>query len=118
MELHESPATFQRLMDFVLLGLDVANAYLDDIIIASPDWNSHLQHIETVLKRLRDAGWTVKPSKCSFGQPHVEYLGHRIGQGQVQPIQNKVDAVAKFPLPVEKKQLRSFLGLAGYYDSL
>jgi len=68
-----------------------------------------------VLKRIQDAGLTAKRSKCQFAMSSCVYLGHRIGSGKVSPDDVKVEAIKQFPSPRTKKQIRSFLGLAGYY---
>ena len=72
-----APATFQRLMDRVLRGLDsFSAAYLDDVIIFSTSWESHLEHLRAVFQRLREAGLKAKPHKCQFGMQQCSYLGH------------------------------------------
>ncbi|XP_066445357.1 uncharacterized protein [Eleutherodactylus coqui] len=77
-----APATFQRLVNRLLEGLEgCAVAYLDDIAIFSPTWKDHLQHLSQVLRRIRDAGLTIKPGKCQIGLKEVQYLGHRVGGG-------------------------------------
>ena len=111
-----APATFQRLMDQVLRGLDTFSAaYLDDVVIFSASWSEHLKHLRAVLQRLREAGLTVKPRKCQFGMKQCSYLGHIVGSGVVQPELPKLQAVESFPTPQTKKQVRGFLGLTGYY---
>ncbi len=60
---------------------------------------------------------TLNLAKCEFGQATVTYLGKEVGQGQVRPIEAKVTAIADFPVPVTPKELRRFLGMAGYYRS-
>ena len=66
--LQGAPATFQRMMDRLIDGCDAyAAAYLDDLIIHSNTWEEHLQHIKSILVRLRAAGLTAKPTKCQFG---------------------------------------------------
>lgn len=114
--LQGAPATFQRLMDRVLQGRgNFAAAYLDDIIIFSKTWQDHERHIREVLQCLREAGLTAKPSKCQFGMGHCSYLGHIVGGGAVRPEVGKIEAVQKTSTPQTKKQVRAFLGLAGYY---
>ena len=114
--LRNAPATFQRLVQKVLLGLDeFTAAYLDDIIIFSNSWQEHIAHIREVLKRISQAGLTIKASKCEFATAEVEYLGHTIGLGKVAPRNAKIHDLQTFPRPTNKKQLQSFLGLAGYY---
>uniref|UniRef100_A0A3B3HAG4 Gypsy retrotransposon integrase-like protein 1 n=3 Tax=Oryzias latipes TaxID=8090 RepID=A0A3B3HAG4_ORYLA len=114
--LHGAPATFQRLMNQVLCGVsEFAAAYLDDIVIFSNTWDEHLGHLERVLDCLQGAGLTVNPSKCVFAKPETDYLGYIIGNGMIKPQTDKVSAIQSCPLPVTKKQLRSFLGMAGFY---
>jgi len=114
--LRNAPGTFQRLVQRVLLGLDkFTAAYLDDILIFSDSWQDHLAHIREVLKRIKSAGLTLKRKKCVFASAIVEYLGHTVGLGTVAPRMQKVEAILNFPRPADRKQLRSYLGLAGYY---
>ncbi|CAM5084208.1 unnamed protein product, partial [Natator depressus] len=114
--LRNAPATFQRLVDGLLAGLgEYAVAYLDDVAIFSDSWADHLEHLQKVLERIREAGLTVKAKKCQIGLNRVTYLGHQVGQGTISPLQAKVDAIQKWPVPKSKKRVQSFLGLAGYY---
>ena len=113
--LHGAPATFQRCMDSILGGLPGVLAYLDDIVVFSTSWEDHLAHLAQVLTRLRDAGLTVKPKKCCLAMVQTTFLGHLIGERQVRPDPAKIEVVASWPEPKCKKQMRSFLGLAGYY---
>lgn len=114
--LHGAPATFQRIMDSLLNGAgSYSAAYLDDLVIYSGNWQEHLQHLREVLQRLREAGLTAKPAKCQFGTNSCVYLGHIVGGGEVRPEVAKSQAVADFPPPTTKKDVRAFLGLTGYY---
>ena len=111
-----APSTFQRLMDGLLNGLhDFTVAYLDDIIIHSDTWENHLNHMEIVFDKLREAELKLKERKCTFGSGSYIYLGHVVGNGLVQPMECKVEAVKTFKQPKTKKDVRSFLGLCGYY---
>ncbi|XP_040203506.1 uncharacterized protein LOC120935519 [Rana temporaria] len=111
-----APATFQRVMNDLLEGLEpFAVAYLDDIAVFSPTWEEHLMHLSQVLDRLTDANLTVKPSKCQIGMNDVHYLGHQVGGGTLKPQTGKVEAILAWPIPQTKKQVMSFLGTAGYY---
>jgi len=114
--LRNAPATFQRLVRRVLAGLETfTGAYLDDIIIFSSSWSEHLKHISLVFDRIRNAGLTIKKSKCVFATAEVEFLGHKVGLGKVEPRRQTVKALLEFPRPTNPKQLRSYLGLVGYY---
>lgn len=84
--LQGAPATFQRMMDFLLRGLETYTAaYLDDVIIYSQTWEEHLQHLRAVLSKLWEAKLTIKPEKCQFGMHSCTYLGHIVGTGEVKP---------------------------------
>lgn len=114
--LQGAPATFQRLMDQVLEGTGAfAAAYLDDIAIYSATWEQHLEHLREVLHRLHQAGLTIQPKKCALAQQEVHYLGHVLGSGVIRPQKDKVAAVRDCARPQTKKDVRSFLGLAGWY---
>ena len=114
--LQGAPATFQRMMDKLLDGWGhFTNAYLDDLVIFSSSWPDHMQHLRAVIQRLQGAGLTVKPRKCQLGMTKCIYLGHIVGGGQVEVETAKVQAIQEFGVPRTKKEVRSFLGLTGYY---
>ena len=114
--LHSAPATFQRMINHVLRDCwSFARAYIDDIVVFSGSWEEHLTHLHKVLHCLEVANLTIKMSKCQFGRVEVHYLGHVIGGGEVRPDPEKLSAVRDYPTPISKKQVRAFLGLAGYY---
>ena len=115
--LTNAPATFQRLMDRVLSGLNWEQClvYLDDVLVFSHDLASHLERVERVLERIDKAGLKLKPRKCQFGKPEVDYLGHVISANGISPQGSKVEAVLQFPVPTNVTAVRNFLGLAGYY---
>ena len=111
-----APATFQRMMQQVLSGLEnFASAYIDDVIIHSETFESHILHVTSVLQRLQEAKLIAKPSKCMVGHAKVQYLGHLVGVGELHPLRSKIESVEQFAVPETKKQLRSYLGLVGYY---
>lgn len=115
--MRNAPATFQRLVNIVLSGVPNCNAYLDDLVVYSSEWSEHISLLRTVFEKLASASLTLNLAKCEFGQATVTYLGKEVGQGQVRPIQAKVEAVANFPVPETRRELRRFLGMAGYYRS-
>lgn len=112
-----SPATFQRLMTHVLRGLewDICLVYIDDLIIFSRNFEDHLKHLEEVFKRLREANVRLKPSKCHFVKPQVEYLGHVVSAEGLKPNPDKIRAVKEFPIPTNTTGVKAFLGLCNYY---
>lgn len=114
--MRNAPASFQRLMDSVLNDCqDFSRAYIDDVLIYSRSWQEHLFHISSVLVKIKEAGLTVKKSKCSWGKSQIEYLGHRIGKGVLEIPQARVSALLEYRRPVTQKDVRSFLGMVGYY---
>jgi hypothetical protein len=109
--------TFQSAMNTTLAPLlhICVLVFLDDIPIYSSSLEDHLQHIEVVLKLLAQDGWKVKPSNCTFAQRSIAYLGHAISAKGVSTDPNKIKDVQAWPTPTSVKDLRSFLGLSGYY---
>jgi hypothetical protein len=112
-----APATFQRLMQRCLGDKvhDHLLIYLDDVIIYSPDFETHLRHLEQVFERLQSHGLKLQPKKCQFFQRQVLYLGHVVSGQGVATDQEKTRAVQDWPVPTTVKQVRSFLGFVGYY---
>ena len=113
--LSQAPAYFQRLVHEVLKGITFAFGYLDDILIFSPDNETHLKHLRVVFQRLREADLKLKASKCNFFKKHIQYLGHLVSGEGIEPLPEKLEAVKKMPPPTTPKEVRQFLGLVGYY---
>ena len=117
--LSNAPATFQRLMDLVLAGLQWSEClvYLDDVIVLGRSFEEHLKNLQSVLQRLRQAGLRLKLSKCSFFQHQMKYLGHIISREGVATDPAKTQKVAHWPVPSSKREVhvQQFLGFAGYY---
>ena len=111
------PATFQRLMEIVLAGLEwkCCVVYVDDILVCSKTLEEHKEHLQQVFERLRQAGLKLKPSKCSFLCREVVFLGHVISVDGVSPDPAKTEKVRDYPVPVDVSSVRQFLGLASYY---
>lgn len=89
--------------------------FFDDILIYSRSLEEHIQLLRQVLELLQKDKWQVKLSKCVFAQHQLKYLGHVISEQGVATDPNKIRAVNQWPVPASVKELRSFLGLAGYY---
>ena len=111
-----APATFCRLMRKVLKDLSNVDSFVDDILLYTEDWEDHLIVIRKLLSRLRDANLTARPTKCNLGYKNIDCLGFTIGEeGQIYPQQEKVKSVMLASRPTTKKQVKSFLGLTGFY---
>ncbi len=114
--LHGAPATFQRMIDQILQGTEeFAAAYLDYIIIYSKTWVEHLQHLTEVLERIKSAGLTIRSDKCAMSKTETTYLGYKLGHAVIRPQVGKIEAIKHAEQPTSKKQVRSFLGLVGWY---
>ena len=112
--LDQAPAYFQLLMNKVLEGLNFAMTYLDDIIIFSDNKLEHLEHLEIIFHRLKEAGLKMKCSKCDFFKSKIHYLGHLISADGIRPLPNKLDSIKHMPAPKDVKEIKQFLGLTGY----
>lgn len=112
-----APGTFQRLMEHCLghKNFETVLLYLDDVIIYSKSYEDHLKHLAEVFQVLIKHGLKVKPSKCHLLKPQVNYLGHVVSSEGVMPDPEKIAVVENWPTPTTVKEVRSFLGFAGYY---
>ena len=115
--LTNAPATFQRLMEIVLAGINLqwCMVYLDDIIIFSSDATSHLEHLQEVFHRLEKANLKLKPSKCHFLKRRLAYLGHIVSEKGIECDPRLTDSLKTWPVPKDIKTLRQFLGFTSYY---
>ena len=89
--------------------------FIDDILVYSKSKGEHEQHLRIVLQTLREHRLYAKFSKCEFWLEKVTFLGHVISKEGVEVDPQKVDAVKQWPRPTSVTEIRSFLGLAGYY---
>ena len=100
-----APAIFQRAIEGVLQGIPSVCVYLDDILVTGQSEADHLRNLDTVLTRLEEAGIRLKPKKCLFMLPSVEYLGHNISAEGLRPTTNKVRAIVDAPIPQDVTQV-------------
>ena len=111
-----APATFERLMEQVLLGLptSIALVYLDDIVVPGCTFSHQISNLRQVFKSLRKAKLKLSPKKCTLFKREVKFLGHTVSGG-VAPDPGKVEAVAQWPRPTTPEEIKRFLGLCSYY---
>ncbi|GBG62597.1 hypothetical protein CBR_g31233 [Chara braunii] len=116
--LTNAPSTFQAAMTtefrhmldrFVLI-------YLDDILMYSRSLDEHVEHLRTVSERLRQAKYKANRDKCEFAQQELEYVGHYVTPQGIRPLADKIEALRVWPEPTNTTHIRSFMGLAGYYQ--
>ena len=115
--LANGPSHFQRVMDWVfkdLLGTCVM-VYIDDIVIYSKNMDEHISHLELVFKRLAKFGLQLKAEKCKFGLEEINLLGFVLNKTGIRANPEKTQAISSMPPPRNVKQVRSFLGMTGYY---
>ncbi len=112
-----APSTFQRLMEKCMgeLHLKEVLVFLDDLIIFSNTLEEHETRLMKVLTQLKEYGLKLSPEKCKFFQTSVRYLGHVVSKNGVETDPDKVHALKTWPIPRNLKELKSFLGFAGYY---
>ena len=89
--------------------------FIDDILVYSKSEEEHAKHLRFVLQTLRDHRLYAKFSKCEFWLEQVAFLGHVVSKDGIQVDSKKIEAVAEWPRPTTVTEIRSFLGLAGYY---
>ena len=117
MGLAGSPSTFERLMEIVMKGLQWQTMliYLDDIICFSKTQEEHIQRLRQIFYRLRLANLKIKVSKSKIFQKEVKYLGHIISESGVKTNDDKIAAINNIKSPTSVAEVRSVLGLTGYY---
>ncbi|KAH9061488.1 hypothetical protein Ae201684P_020824 [Aphanomyces euteiches] len=108
---------FERLMEHILIGYKwrTCLVYLDDCIVYSEDFGSHLIRLSQVLTKFREAGFKLKMSKCKWGRSSVPFLGHIVTPAGILPNPEKIKSVLRVKTLKDASEVRAFLGLAGYF---
>lgn len=110
-----SPAIFQSFMDTLLQGIKNTGSYIDDTVSGSVDDQTHLQQLDTILKKFQQHNYKLSPKKCQFMQPELEFLGHHVSKSGIQTTAHKVQAITQMPQPRNVTEVKSFLGLVTFY---
>ena len=74
-----------------------------------------MKMLETIFKRLQDAGLALNLKKCLFGEKEIDFVGYKVTSNGITPLERKMDAIVAFPPPQKQKQLLGFLGAVNYY---
>lgn len=111
-----APALFCRYIEKLLEGINDTAVYFDDIAVTGTSDESHLNNLDEIFKRLRQAGMKVNLKKCTFMEPQIEYLGHQINKDGITPSMTKIQAINNAPTPQNVTELKSFLGLLNFYE--
>ena len=109
------PASFARIMDMIMEGLDNVICYIDDVLIHSRSTEEHLDHLADALFRLAKYGLKVNLAKCELLRQSVTYLGLTISHKGLQPGSHKTDVIKQCPPPTTIKQLQAFIGLSNFF---
>ena len=105
------PAEFQKVIDNLLQEFPQADAFVDDIFIASKKTKiENIALVEKILKKLDVSNVTLKLRKCEFAKTECEWLGYRIGENGIAPLVRKTQAIEDLKTPKSRKQLKSLMG--------
>ena len=111
------PAAFMDLINRVFRPFidQFVVVFIDNILVYSKSMEEHVYHLRTVLQTLREHQLYAKFSKCNFWTKSVAFLGHVVTKDGIQVYPQKIEAVSEWPRPTTVTEIRSFLGLVGYY---
>uniref|UniRef100_A0A5S6Q373 RNA-directed DNA polymerase n=1 Tax=Trichuris muris TaxID=70415 RepID=A0A5S6Q373_TRIMR len=112
-----APGIFQQVMDDVLKDIPGTTPYFDDVLIRGTTLSELTDRLRVVLKTLRSVGLHARKEKCLFGVTSVDFLGYRIDASGIHPSKSKMEAIHNAPVPQNKKELQTFLGLLNFYNS-
>lgn len=110
-----STSIFQREMENLFKNMDFVSVFVDDIVVSGRTNEEHIQNLEKVSKKLKEANLTVNKDKCSFFQEEIEYLGYTLTKEGLKKTKDKVKAIVAAPQPSNVTEVRSFIGLVNYY---
>jgi hypothetical protein len=95
--------------------LEFAFVYIDDVLVASKDVETHMQHLRRLFEKLQEHGLVINVSKCQFGRDTLGFLGHRITSAGSMPPPEKVETITDLAQPTTIKGLREFVGIVNFY---
>ena len=105
------PSEFQRIIDLTLADITNTFAFIDDILIVTHcTKEEHMQKVKEVLEELDETNISLKLKKCTIAAKSIEWVGYKLTQEGVEPINSKVQGISESLRPTNLKQIRSFLG--------
>ena len=107
--------SFQRLMDSILMDIPHVYVYLDDVLVASRSQQEHLEDLTRLFKRLQENALVINAKKCLFGQKSLDFLGYKVDEQGIRPMEDRVLAIREQVPPTSIKELQRFLGMINYY---
>ena len=115
--LHNSPSSYQRVVDLTLSGLKYSEiaSFVDDIMVFGSTFEEHNRRLKTVLTRMNNAGFTLRAPKCQIALDKVVFLGQLITRDGIKPAGKLLRSIKEFPVPFDQRSVRAFLGLVGFF---
>ncbi len=115
--LNNAASTFQRTMELALQGLqwETCLVYIDDIIVYASNFDEHIQRVDQVLDRIKQAGLKLRPDKCHLLQAEVVFLGHVVSSTGIRPEPSNISKIVNWPRPQNPKQVKQFVATGSYY---
>ena len=112
---HGAPSSFSSLIDHIFTGVQNLVTYIDDLLTFTKGHQHQIATLEEVFRRLRRANLKLNPEKCRLGQDSVEYLGYLLTKDGIKPTHDKLGVIRNAKPPTNPKEIRQFLGLAGFF---
>ncbi|GFS95701.1 retrovirus-related Pol polyprotein from transposon opus [Trichonephila clavipes] len=108
---------FQKAIDIILKPVigKFVNVYMDDLIIMSPSFIQHIEHLKEVFRLLHEAGFTLNKDKVKFGCDELKYLGLIMNKEGIKTDETKVQAIVERKPPRNSKEVSKFLGMSQWY---
>ena len=115
--LNVAPNSFARMMNIAFSGLEPQQAflYMDDIIVIGCSLKHHRNNLESIFNICRRYNLKLNPYKCEFYRNEVLFLGHKCTDKGILPNEEKIEALKKYPIPLNKDEVRSFVAMVNYY---
>ncbi|GBN71053.1 Transposon Ty3-I Gag-Pol polyprotein [Araneus ventricosus] len=113
--LYNAAQTFQRFIHSILQDLDFCMPYIDDVLVASKNEKEHISHLRILFKHFQDQEIRINPSKSNFGKSQVKFLGYKITEKGIQPMEDKVSSIVNFPKPSTVQEMRQFVVMMNFY---
>jgi hypothetical protein len=113
-----SPDIAQAAMETVMSDIKDVDVYIDDVGAFSNDWDHHINSLATILRQLRENGFTIYPLKCEWAVKETDWLGYWLTPRGLMPWKKKIDSILHVDRPCNATELRMFIGLINYYRGM
>ena len=109
-----APEVFHRTVSEIFADINGVEVFVDDLLVHAPNKAEHDVILRKILEECRSVNLRLNPTRCSFEQSELKYLGYVIGQGVIKPDQAKIKTIIDMPVPNCVEDLRRLLGMARY----